>query len=97
MLIGHHALPDPGRRQLILGRTRADLTKLQSDVPQYLHEHEGRVISRAALPRDVRGYDPSGASNVVEVVISALRRKPGDSAASLQTVRGAGYSFTAPA
>jgi DNA-binding response OmpR family regulator len=42
------------------------------------------------------GYDWSGGSNVVEVVISALRRKLGDSAASLQTVRGAGYRFTAP-
>ena len=33
-------------------------------------------------------------SNVVEVVISALRRKLGDNAGSLQTVRGAGYRFT---
>jgi DNA-binding response OmpR family regulator len=29
-------------------------------------------------------------------VISALRRKLGDSAANLHTVRGAGYRFTAP-
>jgi DNA-binding response OmpR family regulator len=33
---------------------------------------------------------------VVEVVISALRRKLGGSASSLHTVRGAGYRFTAP-
>jgi DNA-binding response OmpR family regulator len=42
------------------------------------------------------GYDWSGASNIVEVVISALRRKLGDRAGSLQTVRGAGYRFIAP-
>jgi DNA-binding response OmpR family regulator len=72
------------------------LTKLEFDVLQYLHEREGRVVSRAALLRDVWGYDWSGGSNVVEVVISALRRKLGDSAGSLQTVRGAGYRFTAP-
>ncbi|MGI8878942.1 MAG: winged helix-turn-helix domain-containing protein [Jatrophihabitans sp.] len=36
----------------------------------------------------VWGYDWSGGSNVVEVVISALRRKLGDSAGSLRTVRG---------
>jgi DNA-binding response OmpR family regulator len=76
--------------------TRADLTKLEFDVLQYLHEREGRVVGRAALLRDVWGYDWSGGSNVVEVVISALRRKLGDSAGSLQTVRGAGYRFTAP-
>jgi hypothetical protein len=66
------------------------------DVLQYLHEREGRGVSRAVLLRDVWGYDWSGGSNVVEVVISALRRKLGDSAGSLQTVRGAGYRFTAP-
>jgi two-component system phosphate regulon response regulator PhoB len=64
-------------------------------VLQYLHERENRVVSRAALLRDVWGYDWSG-SNVVEVVISAIRRKLGDSAGRLQTVRGAGYRFTAP-
>jgi len=96
MLIDDHALLDPDRRQLILDGTHADLTKLEFDVLQYLHEREGRVVSRAALLRDVWGYDWSGGSNVVEVVISALRRKLGDSAGSLQTVRGAGYRFTAP-
>src|SRR5512146_2172172 len=96
MLIGSHALLDPDRRQLVLDGTRADLTKLEFDVLRYLHERDGRVVSRAALLRDVWGYDWSGGSNVVEVVISALRRKLGDSAASLQTVRGAGYRFTAP-
>jgi len=90
------ALLDPDRRQLILDGTRSDLTKLEFDVLQYLHEREGRVVSRAVLLRDVWGYDWSGGSNVVEVVISALRRKLGDSAGSLQTVRGAGYRFTAP-
>jgi DNA-binding response OmpR family regulator len=96
MLIDNHALLDPDRRQLILDGTHANLTKLEFDVLQYLHEREGRIVSRAALLRDVWGYDWSGGSNVVEVVISALRRKLGDRAGSLQTVRGAGYRFTAP-
>src|SRR5215469_12518978 len=90
------ALLDPDRRQLILDGTRADLTMLEFDVLQYLYEREGRVVGRAALLRDVWGYDWSGGSNVVEVVISALRRKLGDSAGTLQTVRGVGYRFTAP-
>jgi DNA-binding response OmpR family regulator len=96
MLIDNHALLDPDRRQLILDGARADLTKLEFDVLQYLYEREGRVVGRAALLRDVWGYDWNGGSNVVEVVISALRRKLGDSAGNLQTVRGAGYRFTAP-
>ena len=96
MLIDDHGLLDPDRRQLVLDGTRADLTKLEFDVLQYLQEREGRVVGRAALLRDVWGYDWNGGSNVVEVVISALRRKLGDRAGSLQTVRGAGYRFTAP-
>jgi hypothetical protein len=96
MLIDDDALLDPDRRQLVLDGTRADLTKLEFDVLQYLYEREGRVVGRAALLRDVWGYDWSGGSNVVEVVISALRRKLRDSAGSLQTVRGVGYRFTAP-
>ena len=96
MLIDDDVLLDPDRRQLILDGTRADLTKLEFDVLQYLYEREGRVVGRAALLRDVWGYDWSGGSNVVEVVISALRRKLGGSAGNLQTVRGAGYRFTAP-
>jgi DNA-binding winged helix-turn-helix (wHTH) protein len=96
MLIDDDVLLDPDRRQLIIDGTRADLTKLEFDVLQYLYEREGRVVGRAALLRDVWGYDWSGGSNVVEVVISALRRKLGDSAGNLQTVRGAGYRFTAP-
>ncbi|HEX6857727.1 MAG TPA: winged helix-turn-helix domain-containing protein [Streptosporangiaceae bacterium] len=96
MLIDRHDLLDPDRRQLNLDGTHASLTKLEFDVLQYLHEREGRVVSRAALLRDVWGYDWDGGSNVVEVVISALRRKLGDRAGSLQTVRGVGYRFTTP-
>ena len=50
-------------------------------------------ISRAErLARVTHGHGV----DLVEVVISALRRKLGDSAGNLQTVRGAGYRFTAP-
>ncbi len=96
MLIADDALLDPDRRQLNLDGARADLTKLEFEVLQYLYEHQGRVVGRVALLRDVWGYDWTGGSNVVEVVISALRRKLGDNATSLQTVRGAGYRFSAP-
>jgi hypothetical protein len=95
MFLDDDALLDPDRRQIILDGSRADLTKLEFDVLQYLYERPGRVVGRAALLRDVWGYNWSGGSNVVEVVISALRRKLGDRAGCLQTVRGAGYRFTA--
>ena len=46
MLVDDHALLDPDRRQLVLDGTRADLTKLEFDVIQYLYEREGRVVGR---------------------------------------------------
>lgn len=96
MLVDDDLLLDPTRRQLLLDRERVDLTRLEFDVLHYLHERDGRNVDRASLLRDVWGYDWTGGSNVVEVVISALRRKLGPHAGCLQTVRGVGYRFTAP-
>jgi len=67
------------------------LTRLEAGVLAYLRAHEGRPVERAALLRDVWGYDWDGGSNVVDVVVSALRRKLGDRADTLETVRGVGY------
>jgi hypothetical protein len=88
-------LAELGARQQLAaedGAVQVDgLTKLEAEVLAYLQRHEGRPVERAALLRDVWGYDWTGGSNVVEVVVSSLRRKLGDRAAALETVRGVGY------
>ncbi len=71
------------------------LTRLEAGVLAYLRAREGRPVERTALLRDVWGYDWDGGSNVVDVVVSALRRKRGDRADTLETVRGAGYRLRA--
>ena len=58
----------------------------------YLRSREGQAVERAALLRDVWGYEWTGGSNVVEVVISSLRRKLGDDC-DIATVRGVGYRY----
>jgi hypothetical protein len=82
---------DAARRRLVLDGRDVDLTRLEFDVLRYLQEREGRAVEREALLRDVWGYGWTGGSNVVEVVVSALRRKLGERAGALQTVRGVGY------
>src|SRR4051794_29547751 len=82
---------DAARRRLVLDGCDVDLTRLEFDVLRYLQEREGLAVGRGALLRDVWGYDWTGGSNVVEVVVSALRRKLGERAAALETVRGVGY------
>ena len=39
------------------------------------------------------GYDAADGSNVVDVLVGSIRRKLGEHAQALQTVRGLGYRF----
>jgi len=48
-----------------------------------------------SLLRDVWGHDDSGGSNVIEAVVRSLRRKMGERATEIETVRGIGYRFVA--
>ena len=82
---------DGDARELLLGGRRIALTKLECDVLRHLREREGRPVTRESLLRDVWGYEWTGGSNVVEVAVSGLRRKLGDRAGALETVRGVGY------
>jgi DNA-binding response OmpR family regulator len=53
-------------------------------------------VSRAALLRDVWGYEEASGSNVIEVIVRSLRRKLGAQASAIETVRGLGYRFVDP-
>jgi hypothetical protein len=86
---------DEEARELVLDGRRVTLTKLECDVLRYLRDRTGRTVEREALLRDVWGYEWTGGSNVVEVAVSGLRRKLGDRAGGLETVRGVGYRLRA--
>ena len=86
---------DLAQRQLVLDGRRVDLTKLEFDVMSYLYQRKGIVVERFELLRDVWGYEDTGGSNVIEANVRSLRRKLGDRAASIETVRGLGYRFSA--
>ena len=85
------AVLDPDGRELVLDGRRVTLTALECDVLGHMRDRAGAVVSREELLREVWGYDWTGGSNVVEVAISALRRKLGDRASAVETVRGRGY------
>jgi DNA-binding response OmpR family regulator len=89
-------LGELGAKQLLGGDDEGDptgLTPLEAQVLAYLRAREGQAVERAALLRDVWGYEWTGGSNVVEVVVSSLRRKLGDDAGTIATVRGVGYRY----
>jgi hypothetical protein len=88
---------DVAQHQLVLGERRVALTRLEFEVFKYLYERPGGVVERATLLRDVWGYDYAGGSNVIEALVKSLRRKLGDRAAAIETVRGLGYRYVASA
>jgi DNA-binding response OmpR family regulator len=55
----------------------------------------GRILSKAQLTEHLYDLDSETASNTLEVYIAQLRRKIGKSL--IQTRRGQGYCFGAPA
>lgn len=85
------AVLDESARELVLDDRRIALSALECDLLRFLREREGRPVARATLLRDVWGHAWTGGSNVVDVAIAGLRRKLGDRAAALETVRGVGY------
>jgi DNA-binding response OmpR family regulator len=83
---------DPAARQLVLDGRAVDLSRLELDVLRHLRGREGIAVTREELLREVWGHEwTSASSNVVEAVVSGLRKKMGDRAAALETVRGVGY------
>ena len=76
---------------------RIDLTDTERRVLAYLAAHRDRVVSKTQILTAVWGYEGFD-DNVVEVYVSALRRKleAGGAARLLHTVRGQGYRLAAP-
>ena len=83
---------DGQAHELMLDNGRVKLTKLEFDVFLYLYRHQGKAVTRASLIEDVWGWKQTG-SNVIEAVIRSLRKKLGDRASAIETIRGSGYRF----
>jgi len=76
------------------GGTVLDLTATEWRVLTYLADQRGRVVSKDQILAAVWGYDAYD-PNLVEVYISALRRKlEAHGPRVLHTVRGIGYRLT---
>ena len=70
---------------------RADAAEFA--IVEYLMRRQGEVVPKADILAHVWDFAFDGDDNVVEVHVSALRRKLG--AATIETVRGAGYRIVA--
>ena len=87
---------DGPAHQLIISNKRIDLTPLEYNTLLLLITHQGIAISRTELLEKVWNIHYDSASNVVDTVVLALRRKLADKADFIQSVRGIGYRFQLP-
>ncbi|MCM2411640.1 response regulator transcription factor [Streptomyces sp. RKAG290] len=84
---------DTSARRVHLGEAEIVLTTKEFAVLEQLALRAGQVVSKAQILEHVWDFAYDGDPNIVEVYVSALRRKLG--AAAIRTVRGAGYRLEA--
>ncbi len=90
---------DPGAREAALDGRALDLTPREFDLLAYLAARPGQVVSRRELLAEVWQQPLGGADKTVDVHLSWLRRKLGETAQApryLHTVRTVGIKITAP-
>jgi DNA-binding response OmpR family regulator len=98
MVIGELQL-DPAARIVTLAGVPVDLTPREFDLLNYLAARAGSVVSRRELMAQVWRQPYGGADDSVDVHLSWLRRKLGETAQQpryLHTVRGVGVKLAAP-
>ncbi|GAA1642968.1 response regulator transcription factor [Actinoplanes couchii] len=84
---------DPARRRCLRGSTEIPLTEKQFAVLATLARRAGEVVSKTEIIDEVWDMAFDGDINIIEVYVSALRRRVDlpFRRRSIQTVRGAGY------
>ena len=90
---------DPRTRRVTLAGAPVELAPKEFDLLAYLAARVGTVVSKRELLREVWQLPYGGSDKTVDVHLSWLRRKLGESAAEprlLQTVRGVGVRLAEP-
>jgi DNA-binding winged helix-turn-helix (wHTH) protein len=90
--LGDLVLDFAGRRMLV-GGEQVLVTAHELAILEVLAAHPSRVVSREHLIEAVWGAVTPSAASSMEVLIARIRRKLGQAAALLRTVRGVGYAL----
>ncbi len=90
---------DPARRVVTLGDATLELSRREFDLLELLGRREGEVVSKRDILAEVWNQPYGGGERTVDVHLSWLRRKLGETAAHpvyLHSVRGVGVRLSAP-
>ncbi len=84
-------LLDSEKHAVLLDGAPCELTYKEFELLKYLMINQGIVLSRDKLMDQVWGFEYEGESRTVDMHIKTLRRKLGDYASCIKTVRNVGY------
>jgi len=96
VLTGGPITLDRGRYDVTVDGKPIVLTATEFRLLGALMAARGRVLSREQLLDSVLGYGVAVTQRTIDVHVAALRKKLGDAANWVQTVRGVGYTFRPP-
>jgi two-component system phosphate regulon response regulator PhoB len=89
----HNLVIDPGRHEVLLQGETIDLTANEFRLLHLLARRPGWVLTRANIVESIHGNDYPVTDRTVDVKIVSLRKKLGQAAEYIETVRGVGYRF----
>lgn len=92
--VTHHGVMVDRRRFVAsIGADPLNLTKSEFKLLETLIRQPGRAFDRAELVDAALGEDTMVLDRTIDVHVRALRKKMGDAAPLIETVRGVGYRF----
>lgn len=89
----HDFVLDVPRHELMLGGRAIDLSATEFAILEHLARSPGRVFTRTQMIDAIRGHDYPVTDRSIDVQVLGIRKKLGDRADLLETVRGVGYRF----
>jgi two-component system phosphate regulon response regulator PhoB len=89
----HDLTINPGRHEVLCGKTAVELTASEFRLLHFLAQRPGWVFTREQIVDGVKGEDYAVTDRAVDVQVVSLRRKLGKRGDYIETVRGVGYRF----
>ena len=87
---------DRSARRASISGEEVRLTAIEHRLLVTLMDRSGRAQTRQQLYQDVWLANPNVETRTVDMHVQRLRKKLGESAGLIETVRGVGYRFKAP-
>jgi len=89
----HDIVIDPGRHEVLVRGQKVEFTHTELRILHFLAGRPGWVMTRQQIVDAVRGDDYAVTDRSVDVQMVGIRKKLGDCADCIETVRGVGYRF----